>query len=331
MPISPTPSQWPRNTEGHFAKLCPTQSDERTDWKNWVSLEERSRTAYAFHWINLFRYVLTYNVDNSQPGPKLSDKMLPQPSALWLASTNNQWSRLNKNETSILRIPRNLLISCALSKEELHAGTATENALCLQLAVLQQTFKERCSTFIANLSGGQITENTFREEGKLLVGQLDWVFSLKEARIPIASWKSDIFGLFLLHHTLVLVRSHTIPDLCDLAVESGSLTYQIGDTELQDQSAELRATSLWRAAHIWHACLSASKDQLQQLIVPYAIFVSVMFLVSLRLYRRYVLAGSGILIEIDILLVRDSRSTENIRTSWRRAFHRSAQALELYR
>jgi hypothetical protein len=278
MPTSGLPSQWPHRFENHFESLISPVTKQFEAWADWAKQEQRTRTAFGFYYINLFRHVLTHNADNRISAPRLAGKRLPAPSLAWLATSEAECHA----HLSTAKDLSEVLVTQALRKPNERVQFVTENAYYCQVALLQQAFVEQCSSLMANLTG-QISEVTLRSEGHLFSSQIDAVFAT-DPKAAIKYWKNDIFALYLLHHTLALLREYPIAILYELAKTNDTLKPPVtpdGMPATKDQEPERQAICLWRAAQIWQAVQLASLSQREQLIVPYALFVSVMHLVRI--------------------------------------------------
>lgn len=277
-PQSGLPSQWPTDFDNFFEKLCLAPEEQSSQWKDWIMQEERTRTAFGFYFVNLFRHVLTFDMDNRLTAPRLAGRRLPAPSQAWYAGSEEDWRASN----ALAKIPYDSLITQALRKGEDRPLLVCRNTFYLQVALLRQSFVEMSSSRMPSLGGGSLSGHSLREEGRILTERIDSVFSSLTPNKPeIRLWKPDLVSLFLLHHVLALLRVYSITSLCEIA-ETNANFDELGavGNMTENQRRELSRVCLWRAAHILQAIQKATSMQSQQLIVPYALFVSVLFLVS---------------------------------------------------
>lgn len=279
MPQGGVPSQWPTDFEGFFEKLCLPPDQQVPEWQEWSAREERTRTAFGYCFINLFRHVLTFDAEVGFSAPRLAGQHIrfPATNQAWYAKSVEDW----RAASSVSDISHEALLTQVLRKRDERSAIVCRNTFYLQVALLRQAFVEMASSRISSASANSLSSSSLKEEGSLLTSQLDSVFTVANStQLHVRFWKPDVLSLFLLHHTLALVRVHPITELCNIALTSGSFAMPETNCAVtaQSQGGQSRI-QLWRAAHILQAIQKATSMQLQQLIVPYALFVSVMFLV----------------------------------------------------
>lgn len=270
MPRSGLPSQWPRDFDSFFGKLCSSVEVEPETWKGWAMQEQCTRTAYGFCYINLFRHILTLDADGRISALKPPGPRPPFPSQAWLASSGVTFEANNEEA----RIRPNQFCVHSLEKKTDRLLFLTRNAFYFQVVLLHQAYSESLFARMAqsdfNASGTH--DKALWEEGRTLTSRFDDIFACPTiSKLRTEFWKPDVLALFLLHQALALHRIQPVTVLCQLAESNAS--FQVAEREA--------SRAFWRAAQIFQAVQHAPSKQRQQLIVPYALFVSVMFMVSL--------------------------------------------------
>lgn len=276
-PRGGVPSQWPLQFDSFFSRLCPTTDQQTQEWKQWALCEERTRTAFGFYFINLFRYVFSLHTEKSSSAPILAGRRFPAPHEAWYAKSEEEWAKAS----TINKVTCESLVTQFLRKANERPKAVCRNTFYLQVALLRQAYFEIASLRAATSNGVNNTSQSIREEGLMLTTQLDSVFSLARTAQPaIRLWKPDIYSLFLLHHVLALIRVYPVSVLCEVAETDGTLPVpNPASPGAQQKQREQARIQIWRASHVLQAVQKGTPSQRQQLVVPYALFISVMFLV----------------------------------------------------
>lgn len=274
-----TPSQWPLNFDSFFNRLCPSSDQRSHEWRKWASNEERTRTAFGFYFINLFRHLFTSNAETQSSAPTLAGRSLPAPYETWYAISEEDW----KAAIPSTKLTCDSLATQFLRKANERPRAVCGNALYMQVALLRQAYFEMPSSRGSGSSGVSNASRFIQEEGFMLTTQLDSVFSLaRNAQPAIRLWKPEIYSLFLHHHVLALTRHYPVSVLYDIAEADTTLAlFDDASAAAQQKQREQARIQLWRASHVLQAIQKGTFAQRQQLIVPYALFISVMILVSL--------------------------------------------------